>query len=85
MAALAARLAPDEVQVNTPLRPSAAARLSRQEIAAICQSFKGLPVRTVYEAVPLAVTPVDMEATLRRRPGSLGEGRKPSVTNPEGW
>jgi wyosine [tRNA(Phe)-imidazoG37] synthetase (radical SAM superfamily) len=75
MAAVAASLSPDEVQVNTPLRPSAAAPLSRQEIAAICESFKGLPVRSVYEAVPLVVTPVDVEATLRRRPGSLGEPR----------
>jgi wyosine [tRNA(Phe)-imidazoG37] synthetase (radical SAM superfamily) len=77
MAALAAGLSPDEVQVNTPLRPSAAAPLSRQEIAAICESFKGLPVRSVYEAVPPAVTPVDVEATLRRRPGSLGGGSFP--------
>ena len=68
MAALAAGLSPDEVQVNTPLRPSAAAPLSRREIAAICESFKGLPVRSVYEAVPPAVMPVDVEATLRRRP-----------------
>lgn len=77
MAALAAGLSPDEVEINTPLRPSAAAHLSRQEIAAICESFKGLPVRSVYEAVPPAVTPVDVEATLRRRPGSLGGGSLP--------
>jgi wyosine [tRNA(Phe)-imidazoG37] synthetase (radical SAM superfamily) len=73
MARIAGELAPDEVQLNTPLRPSAAASLSRQEMAAVRESFKGLPVRSVYEAVPPLVTPVDMEATLRRRPGPLGE------------
>jgi len=73
MAALAAGLSPDEVQINTPLRPSAAASLSRQEIAVICESFKGLPVRSVHDAVPPVVTPLDVEATLRRRPGSLRE------------
>jgi wyosine [tRNA(Phe)-imidazoG37] synthetase (radical SAM superfamily) len=77
MARIAVAIGPDEVQINTPSRPSAAAPLSRREIAAICESFKGLPVRSVYEAMPPAVTPVDVEATLRRRPGSLGGGSFP--------
>jgi wyosine [tRNA(Phe)-imidazoG37] synthetase (radical SAM superfamily) len=73
MAALATSLSPDEVQINTPLRPSAAPPLSRQEIATICESFKGLPVLSVYEATSPPVTPLDVEEMLRRRPGALRE------------
>jgi wyosine [tRNA(Phe)-imidazoG37] synthetase (radical SAM superfamily) len=69
MAALAATLSPDEVQVNTPLRPCAVAPLSAEEIAAVCQSFAGLNVHTAYEAIRPEVEPIDAHETLRRRPG----------------
>jgi wyosine [tRNA(Phe)-imidazoG37] synthetase (radical SAM superfamily) len=68
MASLARRLAPDEVQVNTPLRPSAAAALTREEMAAILAQFKGVPVVSVYEASRPTVTPFDVGETARRRP-----------------
>jgi wyosine [tRNA(Phe)-imidazoG37] synthetase (radical SAM superfamily) len=68
MAALARRLAPDEVQVNTPLRPSPVAPLSEGEIASIREQFSGLPVITVYEASRPMVTPLDVNETRRRRP-----------------
>lgn len=41
---------PDEVQINTPLRPSGVRPLTRKELSGILQSFKGLNVRYVYEA-----------------------------------
>ena len=69
MAAIARRLLPDEVQINTPLRPSAVAPLTAKEIATIREQFWGLRVRTVYEAARPAVTPLDVRETLRRRPG----------------
>jgi wyosine [tRNA(Phe)-imidazoG37] synthetase (radical SAM superfamily) len=69
MAALAAGLSPDEVQINTPLRPCAAAPLSAEEIAAIRDNFTGLNVRTAYEATRPEVEPIDARETRRRRPG----------------
>jgi wyosine [tRNA(Phe)-imidazoG37] synthetase (radical SAM superfamily) len=68
MAALARRLSPDEVQINTPLRPSPAPPLAPGEIAAIRREFSGLPVVTVYEATRPVVTPLNAAETLRRRP-----------------
>lgn len=76
MAALARRLAPDEVQINTPLRPSGVAPLTRAEMAIVLLQFKGLPVVTVYEASSPTVTPIDVGETVRRRPvGSLPRRR----------
>ena len=68
MAALAASLSPDEVQINTPLRPCAVAPLSAKEIVAIRESFAGLNVHTAYEAKRPDVEPIDARETLRRRP-----------------
>ena len=70
MARIAGELSPDEVQINTPLRPCAVKPLTPEEIAAIRQEFAGLRgVVTVYEALRLAVIPLNLEETLRRRPG----------------
>ena len=69
MAAIARQLSPDEVQINTPLRPCAVAPLTANEMSAIRQEFEGLPVVSVYEAARPAVTPLDVSETLRRRPG----------------
>jgi wyosine [tRNA(Phe)-imidazoG37] synthetase (radical SAM superfamily) len=80
MAALAGRLAPDEVQINTPLRPCAVAPLTPDELAAIRAEFVGLRVLTVYEATPPAVTPLDVGETLRRRPAAGPGEAGPLVT-----
>jgi wyosine [tRNA(Phe)-imidazoG37] synthetase (radical SAM superfamily) len=42
MSALAKELAPDEVQINTPLRPCTVSPLTASEIAAIREEFAGL-------------------------------------------
>jgi len=69
MARIAKRLSPDEVQINTPLRPCSVAPLTVDEIAAIREEFRGLPnVVTAYDASRPEVTPLDIEETLRRRP-----------------
>jgi wyosine [tRNA(Phe)-imidazoG37] synthetase (radical SAM superfamily) len=50
MAGIAGELSPDEVQINTPLRPCAVMPLSPKEIAAIRGKFSGFKkVVTVYE------------------------------------
>jgi wyosine [tRNA(Phe)-imidazoG37] synthetase (radical SAM superfamily) len=69
MAGLARKLSPDEIQINTPLRPCPIKPLPPEEIATICRQFTGLDgVVTVYEAARPDVTPFDLAATLRRRP-----------------
>ena len=69
MARIAKELSPDEVQINTPLRPCAVKPLTPKEITAIRQEFSGLAsVVTVYEAFKPEVTPLNLGETLRRRP-----------------
>jgi wyosine [tRNA(Phe)-imidazoG37] synthetase (radical SAM superfamily) len=69
MANIAGQLAPDEIQINTPLRPSGASPLSPDEIAAIAQEFSSLKnVFTVYGAPKPEASPFDLPETLRRRP-----------------
>ncbi len=69
MARIAEELSPDEVQINTPLRPCAVKPLPPEEITAIRREFAGLRgVVTVYEALRPEVTPLNLEETLRRRP-----------------
>lgn len=68
MAELARSLAPDEVQLNTPLRPSPAPPLDRAAMAEIEAAFAGLPVQNVYAAPQPAATPLDEAEMRRRRP-----------------
>ncbi|GAH29245.1 unnamed protein product [marine sediment metagenome] len=69
MARIAEELSPDEVQINTPLRPCAVKPLPPEEITAIRREFAGLRgVVTVYEALRPEVTPLNLGETLRRRP-----------------
>jgi wyosine [tRNA(Phe)-imidazoG37] synthetase (radical SAM superfamily) len=74
LAALARELAPDEVQVNTPLRPCAVQPLSPEAIGRIQQAFGGLRVVSVYEARRPKVDPLDVQETAARRPESRLEG-----------
>lgn len=69
MARLARQLSPDEVQINTPLRPCGVRPLPPEEVAHVRREFSGFDrVVTVYEAPRPQVTPLDLEETLRRRP-----------------
>jgi wyosine [tRNA(Phe)-imidazoG37] synthetase (radical SAM superfamily) len=68
MARLARGLSPDEVELNTPLRPSAKRPLSPEEMAQIEREFWGLKVVSVYEAPRPKVRPLNPKETLRRRP-----------------
>jgi len=69
MAQLAREVSPDEVQLNTPLRPCPVRPLSPEEMSRIKQEFDGLEslVVMVYEAPKPGVTPFDLKQTLRRR------------------
>ena len=69
MAELAREIMPDEIQVNTPLRPCAVEPLSKEELAMIKGEFAGLPgVVSVYDSPGIKVTPLDVKETERRRP-----------------
>jgi len=67
MAEIARSLSPDEVQLNTPLRPCAVKPLRPYEMAAIKEEFGGLNVTEVYEAPRREVVPLNAVETLRRR------------------
>ena len=69
MSKLAEALSPDEIQINTPLRPCPVKPLSPKEIATARSQFAGAShVVTVYEVERPRVTPLDLKATLQRRP-----------------
>jgi len=69
IAALARQISPDEVQINTPLRPCAVRPLPPETLADIQSQFANLTnVVSVYEAQKPKVMPLDLAETLRRRP-----------------
>lgn len=68
IASLVRGIGPDEVQLNTPLRPSGTAPLPPQDMRRIRDAFAGLPVSSVYEAGKVAVHPLDGRETAARRP-----------------
>ncbi len=69
IAQVANELSPDEVQLNTPLRPCAVKPLTLSQMSSIKSKFHALRnVLTVYEASRPAVTPLNLKETLRRRP-----------------
>lgn len=68
LARLARKIKADEVQLNTPLRPSEATPLSRGQMQQLKKTvFQGLPVITVYERRKTPVRPISRAATLKRR------------------
>jgi wyosine [tRNA(Phe)-imidazoG37] synthetase (radical SAM superfamily) len=68
LAALGRELEPDEIEINTPLRPCAVKPLPPQALAKIKQAFRGLPAMSVYEASRPSVQPINVAETLQRRP-----------------
>ncbi|MBU1007059.1 MAG: radical SAM protein [Candidatus Omnitrophica bacterium] len=67
IASVAKDIGPDEVQINTPLRPSAEKPLSRQDIDAIKPYFKDMKVISVYDIEKTKTDIINKEATLKRR------------------
>ena len=69
MAVVVHGISPDEVQINTPLRPCGVKPLPPGDIATIQREFSELEnVVTVYEAPKHEIVPFDLAETLRRRP-----------------
>ncbi|UCH12021.1 MAG: radical SAM protein [Candidatus Omnitrophota bacterium] len=61
------KIDPDEVQLNTPLRPCGVRPLSRKELAAIKQYFKGMNCIFVYGSEKKKVKPISKKETIKRR------------------
>ncbi len=69
LAELVKTLAPDEIQINTPLRPCPVRPLTPADLSQISRSFCGFKhVVTVYEASKPIVVPINKQQTERRRP-----------------
>jgi len=69
MAGIAEELSPDEVQLNTPLRPCAVQPLIPEAINSIRREFSGPKhIVTIYEATRPEVLPLNLKETLRRQP-----------------
>lgn len=72
MARIAEQLSPDEVQLNTPLRPCALKPLTPDDMNTIRQAFARFRrfrnVLTVYDTSRPEVSPLNAEETRRRRP-----------------
>jgi len=69
MVRIAEQLSPDEVQLNTPLRPCAVKPLPPEDISAIRQAFSRFRnVLTAYEATKPEVAPLNLKEMRRRRP-----------------
>jgi wyosine [tRNA(Phe)-imidazoG37] synthetase (radical SAM superfamily) len=69
IAALVRQISPDEVQINTPLRPCAVRPLPPKSIAEIQREFTDFrSAVNVYEAPKREVVPLNVIETLRRRP-----------------
>ena len=66
MALIAREIRADQIEINTPLRPSAVRPLTESELDAIKKFFIGLPVKTVYEAQRKTVRALDKDDTIKR-------------------
>jgi wyosine [tRNA(Phe)-imidazoG37] synthetase (radical SAM superfamily) len=67
IAMLTKEINPDEVQINTPLRPCSAKPLSEIELGTIESYFNGLNVVSVYKAEKKKVKSISNVDTLKRR------------------
>jgi wyosine [tRNA(Phe)-imidazoG37] synthetase (radical SAM superfamily) len=69
IAKVASSLSPDEIQLNTPLRPCAVKPLTRSQMDSIQKHFNNLGnVISAYHTPRPEVTPLDSNETSRRRP-----------------
>ncbi len=67
IAQIAREIRPDEVQLNTPLRPCGIKPLTNSEMDIIEGYFVGLNTISVYKTEKKIVNPISSEDTLRRR------------------
>jgi len=66
IASIAKDIQPDEVQINTPLRPCGVQPLNKEGIDAIKEYFSGLPIFSVYDVEKKKVAPLSEDKTKDR-------------------
>lgn len=66
IAEIARQIDPDEVQINTPLRPSGDKPLGEESIEALRSRFSGLNIVTVYDEKRVEYSPVSEHNTVLR-------------------
>ncbi len=66
IAQIARDISAEEVQINTPLRPSGATPLSEEDLNEVAKHFEGLPATTVYESERRNIQPMDDKQTILR-------------------
>jgi wyosine [tRNA(Phe)-imidazoG37] synthetase (radical SAM superfamily) len=64
---LCREIQPDEIEINTPLRPSQIRPLIKSKLLLIKQQFSPFKNVCVYECLPQNIIPVDKRQTLLRR------------------
>ncbi len=70
LADLCREIKPDEIQINTPLRPSGVSPLSKEKLKEITSNFsnmEGIKVFSVYDVEKEKVIPFTREDTFKRR------------------
>jgi len=67
IAKLAKQIQPDEVQINTPLRPCSIEPLSKKELDEIEKQFNGLNTISVYNSPKPKTSPLDKLELIKRR------------------
>jgi len=67
IASMSRYIGPDEVHLNTPVRPCNVKALGKDEMAAIEKYFSGLHVISVYRTEKKDVKPISSKDTLKRR------------------
>lgn len=67
ISAVTRKINPDEIQLNTPLRPCGVKPLSKEEMDEIKKFFEGTNYISVYDAVRKTIKPVSKKDTLKRR------------------
>lgn len=75
IAEISRRIGADEIQLDTPLRPSAVKPLERQRMQLVRKYFDGLPVVSIFDAPLKEYTPIDDKATMERH-GNYHKTRK---------
>jgi len=67
LAELSREIEPDEIQINTPLRPCAVSPLTKKELDNIEKSFTGLNTISVYHSTKPMTDPLDKIELFKRR------------------
>jgi len=66
IAELSRRIGADEIQLDTPLRPSAVKPLERQRLQEAKKYFEDMPVVSVFDSPLKEYSPIDESATMKR-------------------